>query len=87
LKVAVRLYPIQSNGGAGLATIAFGYQCCKRCVVIDGHFDLFIDQRLYVAEIELNFFLTNRFIFVVEGRHSDLERKHIGVSVGLAYVF
>lgn len=88
LKVAVRLYPLQSNGGAGLATFAFGYNCCNRCVVIDGYFDLFIDGRLYVAEVEANFFLTNRLIFIVEGKHSDLERtRHVGVSIGLGYVF
>ncbi len=87
LGFVVRLYPIQSNGGAGLASVAVSYVCCKRCVIFDGFFDLFIDDRRYVAEVEASFFLTNRFVFVVEGKHSDLERRHVGVSVGLGYIF
>lgn len=87
LRVSVRVYPVQSNGGAGLATIAFGYYCCRRCVVLDGYFDLFIDDRRYVSEVEASFFVTGRLVFIVEGRHSDLYRSHTGVSFGVGYVF
>lgn len=85
-KISVRFYPLQTNGGAGLSTLAFNYR--HNGVVVDGYFDLFIDGRLYQSEVEAIFFLSNRLVFILEGKHSDLERtRRVGVSVGLGYIF